>query len=246
MIPRPQSSYDSFSFGGTVTPAVTCLLIVNIAVFVFQLPAFGGSVLLWTFGLVPRLVWTEGHVWQLFTYQFLHFGLFHILFNMLALWMFGCDLERTWGTRFFLKYYWVCVVGGGLCVLFLEPNQGIPTIGASAGIYGVLLGYARLYPDSVVYLYLLFPIRMKFLVLIVGAIAFFSSIDPGSDGVSHLGHLGGMVFGYLYLKWGYTLSPRRSWATVRREYYRFQLARLKRRLRVIQGKKKDDESSTLH
>ena len=131
-------------------------------------------------------------------------------------------------------------------MLFLEPNQAIPTIGASAGIYGVLLAYGRLYPNNVIYLYLLFPIRMKYFVLIIGAIAFFSSISPGNSGISHLGHLGGMLFGYLYLRWGYMLNPRRSWATARHEYYRFRLARLKRRFKIIEGKKRDDEPPTLH
>ena len=120
MMYRTQPAYGSFSFGGPVTPAIKWLLIVNIIAFVFQLPYLGGRPLLWIFGLVPQLVWDQFHIWQLFTYQFLHFGLFHILFNMLALWMFGCDLERAWGSRFFLKFYWVSVVGGGLCVLFLE------------------------------------------------------------------------------------------------------------------------------
>ena len=246
MMYRTQPAYSSFSFGGPVTPAVKWLLIVNIIVFVFQLPYLGGRPLLWIFGLVPQLVWEQLHVWQLFTYQFLHFGLFHILFNMLALWMFGCDLERAWGTRFFLKFYWVSVVGGGLCVLFLEPAQAIPTIGASAGIYGVLLAYGRLYPNNVVYFYLLFPIKMKYFVLIIGAIAFFSSISPGNSGISHLGHLGGMLFGYVYLRWGYMLNPGRSLATVRHEYYRFRLARMKRKFRIIDGKKKDGEPPTLH
>ena len=94
MMYRTQPAYRSFNFGGPVTPAVKWLLIVNIAVFVLQLPYLAGRPLLWIFGLVPQLVWNDFHIWQLFTYQFLHFGLFHILFNMLALWMFGCDLER--------------------------------------------------------------------------------------------------------------------------------------------------------
>lgn len=243
---RTQPAYNSFSFGGPVTPAVKWLLIVNIAVFVLQSFYPARPPLPWIFGLVPHLVWNDLQVWQLFTYQFLHVGLGHILFNMLALWMFGCDLERAWGRRFFLKYYWVSVVGGGLCVLFLDPHQAIPTIGASAGIYGVLLAYGLLYPNRVIYFYLLFPIRMKYFVLIIGAIAFFSSLSPGNSSISHLGHLGGMAFGYLYLRWGHMLSPGRSWATVRREYYRFRLARLKRRFRVIEGRKKDDGPPTLH
>lgn len=236
----------AFSFGGSVTPAVKWLLVANIAVFVLQLPYFAGSKLIWIFGLVPQLVWRDFHIWQLFTYQFLHFGLFHILFNMLALWMFGCDLERRWGTPFFLRYYWVSVVGGGICVLLLEPNQGIPTIGASAGIYGILLAYGILYPNQIVYFYLLFPIKMKYFVLIIGAIAFFSSISPGGSNISHIGHLGGMIFGYVYLRWGHGSWWRNSWSAIRHQYDLFRLARLKRRFRVIEGNKRDDEPPTLH
>ncbi len=243
---RTQSTFGSFSPAGRITPAVKWLLIVNVGVFVFQLPFLGGPRLFWIFGLVPQFVWNQFQIWQLFTYQFLHFGLFHLLFNMLALWMFGCDLERRWSTGLFVKYYWVSVVGGGICVLLLEPNQAVPTIGASAGIYGVLLAYGRLYPNSIIYFYLLFPIRMKYFVLIIGSIAFFSSISPGNTGISHLGHLGGMLFGYVYLRWGGSPSIRRAWGVLRREYYRFRLARLKRQFKVIQGKGGNDEPPTLH
>jgi membrane associated rhomboid family serine protease len=101
---------QTFGFGGgTVTPVVKFLLIANIAVFVLQLVLPHSVVML--FGLVPYWVWQEFYLWQLFTYQFFHGGLLHLLFNMLALWMFGCDLERRWGSEFFLKYYFVSVVG---------------------------------------------------------------------------------------------------------------------------------------
>ncbi|HYY26249.1 MAG TPA: rhomboid family intramembrane serine protease, partial [Candidatus Udaeobacter sp.] len=101
-----QARYSTFG-PGAVTPAVKLLLIVNTAVFFLQL--FLPNELLFLFGLVPALVWQNFYLWQFFTYQFLHGGLFHLLFNMLALWMFGCDLERRWGTLFFLKYYFVSV-----------------------------------------------------------------------------------------------------------------------------------------
>ena len=109
----------SFSFGGgAVTPAVKFLLIANTAVFVLQL-VLPDEVIRW-FGLVPALVWQDFYLWQLFTYQFFHGGLMHLLFNMLALWMFGCYLERRWGSEFFLKYYFVSVVGGAILnTLFL-------------------------------------------------------------------------------------------------------------------------------
>ncbi len=102
--------------GGSVTPAVKFLLIANVAVFAIQ-TIVGVSVdyqLAFYFGLVPPLVLHEFYLWQLFTYQFLHGGLFHLLFNMLAVWMFGCDLERRWGSSFFLRYYFITVIGGGI------------------------------------------------------------------------------------------------------------------------------------
>ena len=233
------------SFGGPLTPAIKWLLIVNVGIFLLQhLPP--GNRLVVMFGLVPWLVWEHLYVWQIFTYQFLHGGIFHLLFNMLALWMFGSDLERRWGSSFFLKYYWICVIGGGICTLLFLPNAAFPTIGASAGIYGVLLAFALLYPNQIVYFYFLFPIKMKYFVLIIGAIAFFSSLTPGTSGIAHLAHLGGMVFGFVYLRWGSFLGPRRLWFAVRHQYDSYRLAKLKRRFRVIEGNKKDDTTPTLH
>src|SRR5215208_5978881 len=113
---------QSFGFGGSeLTPAVKFLLIANVAVFVAQLVLPGNVVML--FGLVPELVWEQFYLWQLFTYQFFHGGLFHLIFNMLALWMFGGTLERRWGSEFFLKYYFVSVVGGAILNTLLVPDQ---------------------------------------------------------------------------------------------------------------------------
>ena len=190
--------------GGGVTPAVKFLLIANVAVFVVQTVIGVGLDyrLSHYLGLVPHLVLNQFYLWQLFTYQFLHGGLFHILFNMLALWMFGCDLERRWGAPFFLKYYFVTVIGGAILNVLFLPNQLGPSIGASAGVYGLLLAYGLIYPDRIVYFYFLFPIKMKHFVWIIGGIALYSSISSGESGIAHLAHLGGMVFGYIYLRGG--------------------------------------------
>src|SRR5713226_6156841 len=183
--------------GGAVTPAVKLLLIVNVAVFlivnvaVASLQPLLESQILVLFGLVPSLVWNNLYLWQLFTYQFLHGGLFNILFNMLALWMFGSNLERRWGSKFFLKYYFVAVVGGGILNTLLVPGQSAPSIGASAGIYGILLAYGLIYPNQIVYFYFLFPIKMKYFVWIIGGIEFYSSVTSGQSGIAHLAHLGG-------------------------------------------------------
>ena len=228
----------SFSFGGGVTPAVKFLLIVNTAVFILQI--FLDQYLTWLFGLVPHLVWQNFYLWQLFTYQFLHGGLFHLLFNMLALWMFGCALERRWGSEFFLKYYFVSAVGGGILNTLLVPDQMGPSIGASAGVYGILLAFGLIYPNQVVYLYFLFPIKMKHFVWIIGAIALYSSITSGESGIAHLAHLGGMIFGYLYLRGG---NP---WDRVKLYLDKRRLARLKRRFHLIDGGKDDDSGPTMH
>jgi len=235
------------SFGGDgVTPAVKLLLIVNVAVFlivnvaVIALDPFLESRIFMLFGLVPSLIWNNLYLWQLFTYQFLHGGLFHILFNMLALWMFGCNLERRWGSKFFLKYYFVAVVGGGILNTLLVPGQSAPSIGASAGIYGILLAYGLIYPNQIVYFYFLFPIKMKYFVWIIGGIAFYSSLTAGQSGIAHLAHLGGMLFGYLYLRMGNPWDRFTLYLDQRR------LVRLKRRFQVITGGKNDDSKPTLH
>jgi membrane associated rhomboid family serine protease len=156
-------------------------------------------------GLVPWLVvhsfpW---YVWQLFTYMFLHAGVGHILFNMLALWMFGLPLEQTWGTRRFLKYYFLCGIGAGICDAVLNlllGHNNTYTIGASGGIYGLLLAFGVLFPDTQVLMSFLFPIKAKYMVMIYGAIALYSAIGSGNSNVSNFAHLGGMLFGLLYLK----------------------------------------------
>ena len=227
------------TFGGRgITPAIKLLLIVNTVVFAIQ--SFTDERITWLFGLVPRLIWQDHYVWQLFTYQFLHGGLFHLLFNMLALWMFGCDLERRWGSAFFLKYFFISAVGGGLLNTLVAPNQIAPSIGASGGIYGILLAYGLIYPNQVIYFYFLFPIKMKHFVWIMGAISFYASITPGQSGIAHLAHLGGMLFGYLYLRGG---NP---WERFTLYLDRRRLARLKRRFQLIPGGKDDDSKPTLH
>jgi membrane associated rhomboid family serine protease len=228
-----------FTFGGgSVTPAVKFLLIVNTAVFILQI--FLDQYLTWLFGLVPHLVWQNLYLWQLFTYQFLHGGLFHLLFNMLALWMFGCALERRWGSEFFLKYYFISVIGGGILNTLFVPDQMGPSIGASAGVYGILLAFGLIYPNQVIYFYFLFPLKMKHFVWIIGAIALYSSITSGESGIAHLAHLGGMIFGYLYLRGG---NP---WDWFRNYFDRRRLARLKRRFHLIEGGKDDDSGPTMH
>jgi len=191
---------SSFSFGpgGGLPQTVKYLLIANGVVFLLEL-VIGGS-MIYYFGLVPRLITSQFMVWQFFTYMFLHGGFFHLLFNMFVLWMFGSDIERAWGSRAFLKYYLICGLGAGAFNFVLAINSPIPVIGASGAIYGVLVAFAMLFPNRLVYIYFLFPIKAKYLVIIFAAIEFFASLGQSQGGVAHFAHLGGMVVGFLYLK----------------------------------------------
>jgi membrane associated rhomboid family serine protease len=171
--------------------------------------------------------------------MFEHGGLFHLLFNMLALWMFGVDLERLWGTRFFLRYYMVAGVGAAATTILLSllpfgfaaAIYSAVTVGASGAIYGLLLAYGMTYPNRPIYMYLVFPIPAKVFVLIIGAISFLSSISESRGGVAHATHLGGLVVGFVYLTW--TGSGMTS--TLRSQWLRWRMARLRKRFNVHDG-----------
>jgi rhomboid family protein len=204
-MPRRYSSgyTSSFTFGpGGLPPALKALIWANVIMFVVTLPDAAAPLvrLLW---LAPIDVFQRFWIWQPVTYMFLHGGIWHILFNMLALWMFGTELEHIWGSRFFLKYYFITGLGAGATMLLLSLFSSSvyysSTIGASGAIYGVLLAYALYFPNRPIFVYFLFPIPAKYFVLIFGAIEFFSMSDSTS-GVAHGAHLGGLVVGYLYLK----------------------------------------------
>jgi len=197
---RTSYSYSSFFPAG-----VKWLLISNIAIFVFFSLPLGPEVerIFLLLALSPLLVVQHFAIWQLATYMFLHGGISHILFNMLTLWMFGMDLERDWGTKRFLKYYFFCGIGAGICDVVVNLALGslnTRTIGSSGAIFGLLLAFGLLYPDRVVLMSFLFPIKAKYFVMIMGAIAFLGSMGNSGSGVDNVAHLGGMLFGYAYLR----------------------------------------------
>ena len=236
---RPQ-----ISFGGPLTRAVKTIMISCVVVFLYQLISqgiTGRSEINLILGLIPILVWKKFFIWQLFTYAFLHGGIFHLFFNMFALWMFGCELERHWGTRVFVKYALVTGIGAGISTVIVSPNLAVPTIGASGLVYGILLAYGLLFPNRLIYLYFLFPIKAKYFVLIFGALELYASWSGSSDNIAHFAHLGGMLFGFVYLRYHSLLSD------LRRYYYQSKRRRLRRKLRVIDGKDdSDDLGKTLH
>ncbi len=200
-----------------VTPAVKSILIICTAVFAAQtlVEIFYGeraAILVDTMlGLVPYGVVAGLRIWQPVTYIFLHGGLWHLLINMLVLWMFGCDLERNWGQKKFWTYFMICGIGAGLINVvvnligtgFGRPLSLIPTIGASGAIFGVLIANAVLFPDRQIWL-IPFPVTlsMRVYVAIMAGIEFFSALGAPGDNVSHICHLGGLLVGYIYLRRG--------------------------------------------
>ena len=250
-VPYRSTSTHSYSFGpGLLSPAIKMLIIANVVVFVAT-PVFGGA-LIGTLGFRPVDAVGSLQLWQFATYMFLHGGFGHILFNMLALWMFGTELERLWGSRFFLRYYVVCGVGAALTtVVFTMLPVSVAdqlwvttTIGASGPVYGVLLAFGLYFPNRPILIYFIFPIPAKYLVMIMGGIALMASMSGGGGGVAHTTHLGGLVVGYLYLKRLSVTRGRmgrvRAVAEIKYRYLRWRLDRALRRVDVYPGGRDDD------
>ena len=228
-----RSSYNSFLPNG-----VKWLLIANVSVFILTglMPeSLQGDVSL--LALVPRTIVHYFTIWQFVTYMFLHAGIWHLVFNMLTLWMFGTPLEQVWGTRRFLKYYFICGIGAGLCdvILNLALGHNTRTIGASGAIYGLLLAFGVCFPDQTVLMGFLFPIKAKYMVMIYAAIELWMSLGVNS-GVSNIAHLGGMAVGFLYLKSRIPSMRRMRLPDWRGAYRQWKLQRAKKKFQVYMRK----------
>lgn len=205
---RP-SFFGGFSF---FPPVIKILLISNTAIWLltaFFLAPFkiGGSSIGGDFGLITQwlALWPFGTnfwPWQLFTYMFMHGGLGHLFFNMLALWMFGMELENLWGSKRFIIYYLTCGFGAGVANLLVAPLIGltVPTVGASGAVFGILVAFGMLFPDRPIYLYFLLPIRAKYFVTGFIVLELFFGVTGSSSGIAHFAHLGGAAVGFLYMK----------------------------------------------
>lgn len=199
------------------TPVVTGLLVANGLVFLLQM-AFGPGLIasfgLWPLG-TPEVVSAMGGIsrvpefalWQLVTYGFLHGGMFHLLVNMFALWMFGSQLEAFWGSRPFLTFYFFCLVGAGLIQLIVATVAAgdgsiYPTIGASGAVFGILLGFGMMFPEQpVMLLFPPIPMKAKWFVILYGAFELWAGVSGSLAGVAHFAHLGGMAFGFLLIQY---------------------------------------------
>lgn len=244
------------------TYAVKWLVIVNCAVYLFLLllrglvPGLGGFLYL-HLALIPLAV-VHGEVWQLVTYSFLHAGLFHLLFNMLTLWMFGSQFEMDWGRRRFVEFYFFCVVGAAITTIVVGYGAtaafevysaplfaniahlvNIPTVGASGGIFGILLAYGILYGNREILLWFVLPVKAKYLVAAFIFIALVGAVgEPG--GVAYFAHLGGALFGWIYLRFiprrGLQATTSEGYFGLRNSYIRWKRRRAARKFEVYMRK----------
>ncbi len=220
---QPQLVVRQFS---AFPPVVKGLLIANVLIFIAQYAGYHWVLTAW-FALWPAgtaevaRVGTElvpvpqFHLWQLLTYGFLHGGFAHLFFNLFALWMFGVHLENPWGSRRFAVYYLVCVVGAGLVQLVVVSTHDAPitpTLGASGGVFGVLLAFGMMYPNRIIRLLIPpIPIRAKWFVIIYGALELAFGVTGAVSGVAHFAHLGGMAFGFALITfWRHQVRRRRG------------------------------------
>ena len=217
--------------GWPFTPMVKRIVIINIGVWLGEIAArwAGSDFFILHLALTPDQVYPGLELWQPFTYMWLHSPVdyLHIVFNLLFLWMFGGTLELSWGAKHFLRYYLYCGVGAGFVVFAFGKlfSPGIPVLGASGAIYGLVIAWAIQFPNRIVYLFGVFPIKGKHFVLIPLGVAVLDFLTR-AQGVSHAAHLGGIVIGALLVT-GYWRPDR-----LRRQI-KYWL--LRRRLKVMEG-----------
>lgn len=197
-------------FGPSLTPMVKILIITNAVVFVLQLlfrSLVGAGVLETYFALQPEMV-SRFWIWQLITYSFLHADFFHLLFNMLALWMFGSELENHWNSEIFLKLYIFASFLGGLLTYLVDFwwPQGI-VLGASGGVYGLLIAYAMIWPNREILFMMIFPLKAKYFVFILMLMIAFAQ----GGRVAHMAHAGGLLGGFLFIRYFQILSNLFQW-----------------------------------
>jgi len=194
------------------------LVIANVAVFFLQ--QLFHPYLTAVFALAPRAVVENFYIWQLGTYMFLHGGFMHLLFNMIILFIFGSTLEMAWGSRRFLQYYLACGLGAALFIMVFNYNSHV--VGASGGIFGLLLAYAMLFPENYILLWFVIPVKAKYMVAGLAVLELYMGMQS-STGIAHFAHLGGAATGLLFFrstivqKLRFTVGPKRTWKAYTRE-----------------------------
>lgn len=180
-------------------PVTQALIVANVAV--FFLDSLSGRSISMLFALWP--LGPHFMPWQVISYAFLHGGLAHLAFNMYGLYMFGSDVERVWGTRRYLTFYFVCAIAAAIAQLIVSTFSGAyyPTVGASGALFGLLLAFARCFPHrTVIPLFPPIPMRAPVFVMVFGALELLLGVSGTQSGVAHFAHLGGLAGGYLYLR----------------------------------------------
>jgi membrane associated rhomboid family serine protease len=184
----------------SLPPATQALLLANVAVFFLE--RLVGSAL---FG--PLALWPIGSgnffPWQVLSYSFLHGSFEHLFFNMLGLWMFGSELEQVWGQKRYVQFYTASVLAAALTQLVVSAVLGsiAPTIGASGGLFGLLLAFAMIFPNRIILLFFVIPMRAKWLVALYGVLELYQGVYVMNSGVAHFAHLGGMAGGVLTIRY---------------------------------------------
>jgi len=176
-------------------------MIINGLVFLAQVTPVLGNMINDYFALYP-IGRAKFYPWQLVSYGFLHCSFMHVFFNMFALWMFGMQIENAMGSRRFLSYYMVCLVGAGVIQMLVLYSTGsmAPTVGASGAVFGLLLAFGMFFPEQPIYLYFLFPVKAKWFVVIFGALELIYGVSNTQPGVANFAHLGGMLFGFVLIR----------------------------------------------
>src|SRR5579862_740091 len=229
------------------TPWIKRIIIACVAIYFLQVvfgavaPGLGGYLI--TFGaLIPDRV-LHGWIWQLVTYSFLHAGVMHVLINMLMLWMFGAQEEMDWGSKKFLEFYLFCIVGAALTTMAVaySPIPGVSpmtaTIGASGGVYGVLMAFGMLYGDQEIFMFPLpFMMKAKYMVGIMILLVILATFQPSQGGIANFAHLGGLFFGFIYVKFvppkGLSYGASEKYFSFRNSYYRWKRRRAARKFEV--------------
>jgi len=244
MANRSRSSSRSLLSPDSFPPAVKWLLIINVGIYICtSFAGFAGAPPRWysLLMLQPASVATLGMVWQLVTYSFFHGDASHIFWNALGFWMFGQMLERTWGTKFFLKFYFLCVLGAALFAIlgsYLFFNPGATFIGMSGAVLGMVVAFGFVYYDQTVLFSFVLPMKAQYVSMLLAALYFFLTLDYRG---AYLTHLGGMVtaFVYMYFFQGKDLTLK-SKLTLRERYNQWKMDRAKKKFQVYLRKNDPD------